>query len=101
MGCGGIHRRSISPAPPPGGPRLVRQLLTESLLVSVTGGAAALAVLAVTKGSLLALMPTDVPRLTEVQFDARVVGVTLLLSILTGILFGLIPAWHVSATNPN
>jgi predicted permease len=82
-------------------PRLIRQLLTESLLVSLTGGAAALGVLAVAKGSLLALMPPDVPRLAEVHFDARVVGLALLLSILTGILFGLIPALHVSATDPN
>jgi putative ABC transport system permease protein len=81
--------------------RLVRQLLTESLLVSLTGGAAALAVLAVAKGSLLALMTADVPRLAEVHFDARVVGLALLLSILTGILFGLIPALHISATDPN
>jgi predicted permease len=82
-------------------PRLVRQLLTESLVVSLTGGVAALAVLALARKSLLALMPPDVPRLAEVHFDARVVGVALLLSILTGILFGLMPALHVSGTDPN
>jgi putative ABC transport system permease protein len=82
-------------------PRLVRQLLTESLVVSLTGGVAALIVLALAKKSLLALMPPDVPRLAEVNFDSRVVGVALLLSILTGICFGLMPALHVSGTDPN
>jgi len=82
-------------------PRLVRQLLTESLVVSLTGGLAALIVLALAKKSLLALMPPDVPRLAEVHFDVRVVGVALLLSILTGLLFGLMPALHVSGTDPN
>jgi predicted permease len=81
--------------------RLVRQLLTESVLVSLAGGLAAMLVLALTKESLLALMPADLPRLTEVHFDARVVVLACLLSILTGILFGLTPALHASATDPN
>jgi len=81
--------------------RLVRQLLTESVLVSLTGGLAALLVLALTKGSLLALMPADLPRLAEVHLDARVVGLACLLSLGTGLLFGLTPALHASRTDPN
>src|SRR3984885_5752957 len=81
--------------------RLVRQLLAESILVSLAGGLAAMLVLALTKGSLLALMPADLPRLAEVHFDARVVGLACLLSIVTGILFGLTPALHASSTDPN
>ena len=81
--------------------RLVRQLLTESVLVSLAGGMVAMLVLALTKESLLAWMPADLPRLSEVHFDARIVGLAFVLSIVTGILFGLTPALHASATDPN
>jgi predicted permease len=81
--------------------RLVRQLLTESVLLSLIGGLAAMLVLALTKESLLALMPSDLPRLSEVHFDARVLILACLLSLLTGILFGLTPALHASANDPN
>src|SRR6202044_1131959 len=81
--------------------RLVRQLLTESVLLSLIGGLAAMVVLARTKGSLLALIPADLPRLAEVHFDARVVILACVLSLATGILFGLTPALHASSTDPN
>lgn len=81
--------------------RIVRQLLTESVLVSLTGGLSALLVLWMTKGSLLALMPADLPRITEVHFDGRVIVLACLLSVVTGILFGLTPALHGSRTDPN
>jgi predicted permease len=81
--------------------RLVRQLLTESMLVSLAGGLAATLVLALTKGSLLALMPADLPRLAEVHFDARVLGLACALSLFTGVVFGLTPALHASRTDPN
>ena len=80
---------------------MIRQLLTESVLLSLVGGLAAMLVLALTKESLLALMPADLPRLTEVHFDARVIGLACVLSIVTGILFGLTPALHASRTDPN
>ncbi len=81
--------------------RLIRQLLTESVLVSLGGGLAAMLVLALTKSSLLALMPSDLPRLSEVHFDGRVLGLACALSLLTGILFGFTPALHASRTDPN
>jgi putative ABC transport system permease protein len=81
--------------------RLIRQLLTESAMLSLAGGLAAILVLTLTKTSLLALMPADLPRLAEVQFDARVIGLACALSLLTGILFGLTPALHASRTDPN
>jgi putative ABC transport system permease protein len=81
--------------------RLIRQLLTESAFISLAGGLAATVVLALTKSSLLALMPADMPRLTEVHFDARVIGLACILSLVTGILFGLTPALHASRTDPN
>ena len=81
--------------------RLVRQVLTESMLLSLAGGMSAVAVLMLAKESLLALMPADLPRLNEVQVDARVVALAFGLSLLTGILFGLTPALHASSADPN
>ncbi len=82
--------------------RLIRQLLTESAMLSLAGGLAAISlVLALTKTSLLALMPADLPRHAEVHFDAPVIGLACILSLLTGILFGLTPALHASRNDPN
>lgn len=73
--------------------RLMRQLLTESLLVSLIGGMGA-AVLAVWGTSaLVALKPENLPRLQEIGVDARVLGFTFGISLLTGVIFGLLPAW--------
>jgi putative ABC transport system permease protein len=81
--------------------QLVRQVLTESMLISLTGGAAALAVLLLAQTSLVALMPADVPRLGEVHADWRMVAFALVLSLATGVLVGLMPALHASAIDPN
>jgi len=81
--------------------QLVRQVLTESVRISLAGGAAALVVLLVAQKSLLAMMPADVPRLAEVHADWRMVAVALVLSLATGVLVGLMPALHASAIDPN
>jgi putative ABC transport system permease protein len=81
--------------------QLVRQVLTESVLVSLAGGTAALVVLLIAQKSLLTLMPTDVPRLAEVHADWRMVAFALVLSLATGVLVGLMPALHSSAIDPN
>jgi len=81
--------------------RLVRQVLTESVLISLTGAAAALLVLQFARDSLLALLPQEVPRLNEIHGDWRVIALALVLSIFSGILFGLGPALHATITNPN
>ncbi len=81
--------------------RLIRQLLTESLLLSLLGGIAAIVVLGLARESLLALLPADLPRLTEVHLDARVIGVAFFLSIATGLLFGMAPALQSSTADPN
>jgi putative ABC transport system permease protein len=81
--------------------RLVRQVLTESVLISLTGAAAALLVLGFARGSLLALLPQEVPRVNEIHGDWRVIALALVLSVFSGILFGLGPAFHATMTNPN
>jgi predicted permease len=81
--------------------RLVRQVLTESVLISLTGAAAALLVLRFVRGSLLALLPQEVPRLNEIHGDWRVIALALVLSVFSGILFGLGPAFHATMTDPN
>ena len=80
--------------------QLVRQVLTESVLVSIAGGAAALAVLFIAQRSLLTLLPADVPRLAEVHADWRMVAFALVLSLMSGVLVGLMPALHAAAIDP-
>ena len=72
--------------------RLVRQLLTESVLLSLLGGAVGLLLALWGSGSLVALSPGKIPRLDETGIDGRVFGFALLISVVTGLLFGLAPA---------
>jgi predicted permease len=72
--------------------RMVRQLLTESMVLSLLGGAAGVATAVGTLGFILRYVPSNVPRLNEVRIDWVVLAFALLISILTGLLFGLAPA---------
>jgi predicted permease len=74
--------------------RMVRQMLTESMLLSLIGGVAGIATAVGTLGFILRFMPSNVPRLNEVRIDWVVLAFALLISILTGIVFGLAPALH-------
>jgi len=76
--------------------RLVRQLLTESLLLSVAGGGLGLALANWSMGPLLHFAPQNVSRLEGAQIDVRVLLFTMGVSIVTGILFGFAPALHAS-----
>ena len=77
---------------------LVRQLLTESVLLSVAGGVTGLALARWGVRSVIALNPS-LPRASEVGIDANVMLFTLLVSLVTGLLFGLAPALQTSRTN--
>jgi len=79
--------------------RLIRQLLTESVVLAAIGTAFGLA-LAYLGVKLFALLgPRDIPRIEEIALDARVVGFSVLMAVVTGIAFGLAPALQIS--NPS
>lgn len=80
--------------------RLVRQLLTESVLVSAAGGLAGLAVMWAAVRAFVSVAPAHLPRIDEVTVDWRVLGVTALVTMLTGILVGLAPALTSASINP-
>jgi putative ABC transport system permease protein len=81
--------------------RLVRQFLTESLLLSIAGGG--LGVLAALWGTSLieAASATVLPMLGHIEVDVTVLAFTALISLLTGILFGIVPAWRASRPDLN
>jgi predicted permease len=74
--------------------RIVRQMLTESMLLSLLGGVAGIATAVGTLGFILRWVPSNVPRLDEVRIDGVVLAFALLISVLTGLGFGLLPALH-------
>src|SRR5215204_4650440 len=76
--------------------RVIRQLLTESVLLSLLGGAVGLILAVWWSDLLIALGKEDIPRAIQVGIDWRVLGFTLGVSLLTGLIFGLAPAFHSS-----
>src|ERR1051325_3250170 len=76
--------------------RVIRQLLTESLLLSLIGGALGLVIAKFGTVAALAAMPRALPRSENIGLDLRVLLFTIALSILAGIIFGLMPAWKAS-----
>jgi len=76
--------------------RLVRQLLTESLLLSALGGLAGVLLAFWTIPVLMGLSPAHLPRTEEIGIDGRVLSFTSGLSLLAGLLFGLVPAWQAA-----
>jgi len=76
--------------------RLIRQRLVESTLLGILGGSLGVMLARASLAGLLALQPANLPRLDEVQLDGSVLGFTLVVSVLAGLLFGLAPALHSS-----
>jgi putative ABC transport system permease protein len=81
--------------------RLIRQLLTESVLLAVAGGICGLGLATWGLRLLVALSPAAVPRLTEIRLDWRVLTFVLGASLLTGIVFGVLPALTSARVNLN
>ena len=78
--------------------RIIRQLLTESILLSLAGGAVGLLLAVWWSDLLVALGKQDIPRAVHVGLDWRVLGFTAFISLMTGIIFGMVPAVHSSKT---
>jgi predicted permease len=81
--------------------RIVRQLLTESLMLALSGGIAGIFVASWSFDFLSQLIPADLRLTTKLTIDPQMLGYTLLISIATGIIFGVMPALRASKTDVN
>ena len=73
--------------------RIARQMLTENLLLAVLGGALGILIARWTLGAIVAVSPVDLPRLDEVALDWRALGFVAVITALTTLLIGVLPAW--------
>ncbi len=80
---------------------IIRQVLVESVVLSVCGGALGVALSGLFLKTILRFVPQDLPRLTQVGIDGRVLIFAALVSIATGVLFGVLPAWRMSRLDPS
>ena len=81
--------------------RVIRQLLTESILLSIFGGAFGLLLASWGVKLIVAISPNSIPRAREIGLDNRVLAFTIVVSLLTGIIFGLVPALQMSKPDLN
>ena len=81
--------------------RIIRQLLTESLLLAGFGGLCGLLVAQWGTEALIKTVPQNIPRISTIQLDAAVLAFTLVVSLATGVIFGLVPAWQASHVDLN
>jgi predicted permease len=81
--------------------RIIRQLLTESVLLAALGGGLGLLLAQWGTEALIKTVPENIPRISTIQLDASVLGFTLLVSLATGVIFGLVPAWQASHVDLN
>jgi len=84
-----------------GGPRIARQLLTESVLLALIGGAAGLAIARLTLYVVRAMNPGNIPRLEEIGMNASVLAFTFGISLVTGVLSGIAPIWRAIRVDVN
>jgi predicted permease len=95
----GLNRRreiAVRAALGASGWRVMRQLLTESVLLALVGGGAGVLLASFATDPLIALSPQDIPRLAEAGIDGRVLLFTLTVASLTGVVMGVMPAWQSS-----
>ena len=76
--------------------RLIRQLLTENLALGITGGIAGILLAYWAVAGLKRILPPSVPRVSEIGVDGMVLAFALLISIFTGVLFGIVPIWQAT-----
>ena len=81
--------------------RIIRQLLTESVLLAGAGGLFGLMLAEWGTEALVKTVPQNIPRISNIQLDAPVLIFTLLVSLITGVVFGLVPAWQASHVDLN
>ena len=81
--------------------RIIRQLLTESLLLAGLGGLFGLLIAQWGTDALIRTVPQNIPRISNIQLDAAVLAFTLVVSLATGVIFGLVPAWQASHVDLN
>ncbi|HEX3119904.1 MAG TPA: ABC transporter permease, partial [Candidatus Acidoferrum sp.] len=79
--------------------QIVRQVLIESTVLSLCGGAVGVAIAFVLLKIFLGLAPTSIPRLSQLHIDGTVLAFAFLVSLVTGILFGVFPAWSASRSD--
>jgi putative ABC transport system permease protein len=80
--------------------RIIRQMLTESALLSLMSAAVGVGAAAIGVRVLVGVLPSQLPRLNPIGLDARVLAFSLAIALLTTFVFGLIPAWLASRTHP-
>jgi putative ABC transport system permease protein len=93
------HELAVRAALGAGRRRLIRQLLTESLLLAALGGLAGWALAGFLIEALIAVTPDDIPRLAEAGLNYRVLLFTSAIALLTGVLMGWLPAWQAARTD--
>jgi len=100
--CISRHRElTIRAAMGAGKLRLVRLILTESVILAILGGLVGLILAQWSVEALLALKPDELPRMESIGLDLRVLGFTMLVAVLTGLIFGIAPAWSGSNVDLN
>jgi putative ABC transport system permease protein len=80
---------------------IIRQVLVESVVLSICGGALGVALSIILLKTMLHFVPQNLPRLNQVSVDGAVLAFAALASVLTGVLFGVLPAWRMSKLDPS
>jgi predicted permease len=94
------HETSVRMALGAGRLRMLRQLVTESMLIAAAGCVAGIALGRVLMAALAAMAPPGTPRIESVTMDLRVFGLSAAIATITGLIFGMAPAWQASQVKP-